>query len=890
MRVQITKLPLNKAAYGKQVDGSLSLKPGAFGGADYKPMNDKNYKGVKQSIGAVPREEANLEAEGGETAFGPISGQSIPDHLNIVGKRHTEGGVPLNLPDDTFIFSDTASLRINDPSVLAMFNRVPKKGGYTPAELAKPYNISKYKAILLDPDSSKLERDTATIMIKNFIMKLGSLALVQESMKGFPQGIPAMAKPYMEANGISEVDLMPELKEQAEALSKNAQEYAPEGENPMGQEEMQQMAPEQAMQQQQQMMQQSQGAPSYPEQMPSGAPVASPDAMAQMQGGAPQEEMMQQPGMAYGGIPYAAYGMSMGGFYPEYAFGGDLPKAQDGISYNLVDANGNVITPDPNYIPPSIPYLDPRVEAMKSLWESEPDPSKQLSQEEMNAINIPGGYMGPTEIEQKKYGGLPQLKPGGDPPETVHGIKAKQVGSLSTGSGWKKGTSSGGYEGQSRRRAGEAVEYYGGSGGGRVDPEAIAGGLCNKIKKSGNIDEMLVRVFPLHLKGARPTLPNGEPNPDWEEAKTKALAAIYSTPEGEIYKKCINEVEESFQEAEYIKKEEPCLCKDKDGNIYKDENGNTKEAPKNDKGECLSDDPSCAGETTTETLKCKCTDPVTGEVKEFPIEKEEECVCEGGSQGQTVMGDNPHWSVPAKRNIMRNLLMQTNPASSNVVLPGRAQVQGAYEEYQTKVDTAQSAVNALQNAVMQGMAGSTGAKQAQMKDLLGKSLRASMDAVAGVQSRNVDRQRETNVQQASIDNTNMLARNNVLNQGLAMQTANQNAKIAAQNKKMYNVMGAMNDADKEMAARQNMNMTTPQYASEYDYGFVYPTGREKPFTGAGGADRDARIDNHMKNGMTYKEAVDTVLKEDRVYKSQFGGQYARNGGYVLASNVFPFIL
>jgi hypothetical protein len=887
MRVQITKLPLDKAAYGKQVQGSLSLKPGAFGGGDYKPMNDKNYKGVKQTIGAVPREEANLEAEGGETAFGPISGQAIPDHLKIVGKRHTEGGVPLNLPDDTFIFSDTASLKINEPSVLAMFNRVPKKGGYTPAELAKPYNINKYKAILLDPDSSKLERDTATIMIKNFIMKLGGLAIVQESMKGFPQGIPAMAKPYMEANGISEVDLMPELKEQAEALTQNAQEYAPEGQNPMGQEEMQQMNPDQAMQQEQQMMQQSQGAPSYPEQMPSGAPVASPDAMAQMQGGAPQEEMMPQPGMAYGGVPYAAYGMSMGGFYPEYAFGGDLPRAQDGISYNLVDASGNRIEPDPNYVPPSIPYLDPRVEAMKSLWEGQPGEFKNLSQEEMNAMNANEGYMGPAVIEQKKYGGLPQLKPGGDPPETVQGIKSRPVATFTPGADWKKGTSSGGHEAQWRRRAGEAVEYYGGSGGGRVDPTAIAGGLCNKIKKSGNIDEMLVRVFPLHLNGAKPTLSNGDPNPDWEAAKTKALATIYSTPEGEIYKKCINEVEESFQEAEHIeKKKEPCYCKDKDGNIINDENGKPKEAIVNDKGECLTDDPSCAGVTTeTETLKCKCTDPVTGEVKEFPIEKEEECVCEGGASGQTVRGDDPHWSIPAKRNIMKNLMMQTNPASSNVVLPGRAQVQGAYEEYQTKVDTAQSAVNALQSAVMSGMAGSTAQKQSQMKDLLGKSLRASMDAVAGVQSRNVDRQRETNAQQAGIDNQNIRERTGVMNQGLAMQTANQNAKIAAQNKKTANVYQSMIDADREMAARQNMNVTTPQYASEYDYGFVYPTGREKPFTGVGGADRDARINAHMKNGMTYKEAVDTILKEDRLYKNT-----AKKGGYVYTDSWNTFII
>jgi hypothetical protein len=570
------------------------------------------------------------------------------------------------------------------------------------------------------------------------------------------------------------------------------------------------------MGQEQEMLQQSQGAPSYPEQMPSGAPVASPESMAQMQGGMPPEQMMEQPPMAYGGMPYAAYGMQMGGY--------------------------------------GMPF-----------------------------------YNDPNEMA---YGGVPKFSGGGPggPPETVHGISAKEVGSLSKGSGWKQGTSSSGFQGQSRRREGEAVEYYTGTGGGAANPVAIAGGLCNKIKKSGNIDEFLVKSFPGHLNGARPTLADGTPNPDWEQAKAKALSIIYSSPEGEIYKKCVAEVESAFQEAEYIKTEDKkkCVCLNKDGSEYRDANGNTKEAPTNDKGECLTDDPQCSTETTTtetEELKCKCTDPVTGEVKEFPIEKSEDCICQDGSKGQTAMGDSPHWSIPAKRNIMRNLLMQTDPAASNVVLPGRAQIQGAYEEYQTKVDTAQSAVNALQSAVMNGMAGSTAQKQSQMKDLLGKSLRASMDAVAGVQSRNVDRQRETNTQQASIDNTNALARASTLNQGLAMQTANQNAKIAAQNKKNYNVLGAMMDADKEMAMRQQQNTLTPQYAAEYDYGFVSPTGVQKPFTGATGPDRDARIDAHMARGMTYEKAVDTVLKEDRLYKGQM-----RNGGYVYVDSWNPFIM
>ena len=204
MKVRIKQLP-KKAYGGQQADGALNVTPAKWGG-NYAQA--KEGKEVKQSLTRVPRSKANLEAEGGETAFGPISGDTIPDHFKIKGPRHTNGGVPLNLPEDTFIFSDTKAMRITDPSVLKMFGKTSKKGGYTPANLAKPYDINKYKAILMDPESDKKSRDTATLMIKNYVMKLGALALAQESKKGFPQGIPEMARPYMEANNITDEDLI----------------------------------------------------------------------------------------------------------------------------------------------------------------------------------------------------------------------------------------------------------------------------------------------------------------------------------------------------------------------------------------------------------------------------------------------------------------------------------------------------------------------------------------------------------------------------------------------------------------------------------------------------------------------------------------------------------
>jgi len=814
MRVQITKMPLGKAAYGKQVDGSLSLKPGAFGGADYKTTDSKAYKGVKSTVDEVSRDEANLEAELGETAFGPITGQTIPDHLKIKGKRHSQGGTPLNLPDDTFIFSDTASLRINEPSILAMFNKTPRKGGYTPAELAKPYDISKYKSILLDPDSGKLERNTATIMIKNYIMKLGSLALVQESMKGFPQGVPTMAKPYMEANGISEEDLIPELKEQAEALEiAMAQGQTPGGQampqeqNPMAAQEMQQANPQQSMMAQQEMLQQPQEAPSYPQQMPSGAPVASPESMGQMQGSMPPPDMMQEQGMMppqegmmqYGGMPYAAYGMEMGGFdfpyYPDQMKYGGVTKFVNGGSN---DNPSDKETPRPKNTRPVS-----ESEYNSKNWEVRRD-----SQGEYKINKATGEIIGKAKVRTKEERG-PVVKggPGYSKEDVCRWVKRK------------------------------GGDYYGWSG-----MDAFNGGLISKVNIKF-IDECT-----RELKG---------------EAGVDEAIFTEKNPE-----------------------ETPCLCLNKDGSVYKDANGNTKPAPKDENGVCQPNDPSCSEVPDKEY--CICEDPVTGEIKEFPIENEEECVCEGGAQGQVQGGSRPHLSKRSRLDIARNAMMRTKVPRGNVVLTPRAQVEGAYEEYQTKVDTAQAAVNALQNAVMTGMSGTTGYKQSKMKDLLGQGLRASMDAVANVQSRNVDRQRETNVQKATIDNANMMANTNIMNTALQQQTGDKRQELANKNKRDFNTMGALIGGLDRMAALQQLNTRTPQYMGEYENEFVLPTGVEKPFTGAGGASFEDRVTYYTGKTGDYNKAFDMAYKEARLNKGMYGGQRMANGGYVLASNIYPF--
>ena len=265
MKVRIKKLP--QARTGYQVHGALVNDVPAFGGADYNAYIGQPDSRVSKTISKVKREDANLEAEGGETVVGNLDGSMMPSFKTIKGPRHTAGGVPLNLPDDSFIFSDTASMKINDSHLLKMFNKPTKKGGYTPAELSKPYQINDYRKILQDPETDPVSKKTAEMMVKNYTLKLGALALAQESQKGFPQGIPLIAKPYMEANGIDENVLLPKPQEQ-EAMA---------------------------------------SMPTAPQQMPNGSPVAMPN----------QEQ------------PMAAYGGSMGGYDMPFATGGSLQEYQD---------------------------------------------------------------------------------------------------------------------------------------------------------------------------------------------------------------------------------------------------------------------------------------------------------------------------------------------------------------------------------------------------------------------------------------------------------------------------------------------------------------------------------------------------------------------------------
>jgi len=300
-RVKIKKLP-NKAMGGPKTGqqtstGALSIQPTAMGGSDIDQYIGEKAIDVKKTLQPEAREDSNVEVEKGEVVGGDLNGDGMLETYVAGGKRHSEGGTPLNLPDDTFIWSDTSSMRIKDPELLAKFGKTT--GSYTPAALAKQYDVNKYRKILQDPNSDSIDKKTAELMIRNYTMKLGGLALAQESKKGFPQGIPMISNPFLQANGLSEEQLMPTYQSK---FAKEGNEMESEEEMPEPQEEV---AYDESM----------------PTQMPNGEPIAMSPEM--------EEGQMAQYGMSMGGFDmpfYSEYTEDQ----PQYAYGG-MVKAQNGI-------------------------------------------------------------------------------------------------------------------------------------------------------------------------------------------------------------------------------------------------------------------------------------------------------------------------------------------------------------------------------------------------------------------------------------------------------------------------------------------------------------------------------------------------------------------------------
>ncbi len=218
-KVRIKKAP----QLGEQVDYS-------FYDSRYRNMGmgGSSESEVTKTMGPVPREEANIEVELGEVVVGDTNQDGFLELFTFTGKPHSKGGTPVNIPPGSFIFSNTKKLFIKDETLLKeLFGLPPRKGGYAPAEIAKKYQINEYVEKLRNADSDALTKRTAQTVLDKNLEKLGELALVQESMKGFPDGIPSIALPAAAKMGLT-TESLKDMKAQ-----QSQQEMPQQGQQPM---------------------------------------------------------------------------------------------------------------------------------------------------------------------------------------------------------------------------------------------------------------------------------------------------------------------------------------------------------------------------------------------------------------------------------------------------------------------------------------------------------------------------------------------------------------------------------------------------------------------------------------------------------------------------------
>ena len=166
-------------------------------------MNDNNDIDVRYSLSSVPREIANLEAEGGETVLTDLNNDGQFGLYNITGPRHSQGGVPMYLPEQSFVFSDTKAMKFNK-NELAEFG-IESRKGMTPADVSKKFQLNEYLGSMADPFADNIQAKSAELMLDKNLMNLSKVAFGQEQKKQFRDGVPLASHPYLVSMGIDPI-------------------------------------------------------------------------------------------------------------------------------------------------------------------------------------------------------------------------------------------------------------------------------------------------------------------------------------------------------------------------------------------------------------------------------------------------------------------------------------------------------------------------------------------------------------------------------------------------------------------------------------------------------------------------------------------------------------
>jgi len=216
-------------------------------------MNTIRDESVRYSLSGVPKDKANIEAEGGETVLTDLNNDNQFGLYNITGPRHSSGGVPMFLPEQSFIYSDTDKMKFNKEE-LAEYG-INTKSKMTPAQVSKRYDLNKYYGAMKDQFADDITARSSEMMLKKNMMGLSKLAFGQELKKKFEDGVPLAAHPYLVSIGEDPIEFTAKVEN---ITKKQAQMKAFAALSPEQQQQLLQLQEMMAQVDQQQTQQQEQ--------------------------------------------------------------------------------------------------------------------------------------------------------------------------------------------------------------------------------------------------------------------------------------------------------------------------------------------------------------------------------------------------------------------------------------------------------------------------------------------------------------------------------------------------------------------------------------------------------------------------------------------------------
>lgn len=208
-KVKIKNLPDGfEIQNGKVVKMQKGGSTGDQAGYGLKTLMSDKQEGpedtsVRFSLSAVPRDKANIEAEGGETVLADLNNDGHFGLYDIKGPRHSKGGVPLFLPEQSFVFSDTPALKMGGEDLEPYGIKTRKK--VTPADVSKKFQLNPFYAAIQDPYADEIQVKSAELMMDKNKKKLSRLAFDQERSKDFSEGVPLAAHPFLVSQGIDPI-------------------------------------------------------------------------------------------------------------------------------------------------------------------------------------------------------------------------------------------------------------------------------------------------------------------------------------------------------------------------------------------------------------------------------------------------------------------------------------------------------------------------------------------------------------------------------------------------------------------------------------------------------------------------------------------------------------